>query len=626
MNDALADEDWKTKYEEVMETLQETEQELQDFQVSSRELEEELAKELELAEKAKEDMQRKFDKAENEKDEWKSKFMSLQSTHTTTVNSLQRELEALRESNHLVKIQLRELEMGNDDLEHHERAVISSLEDLEQKYSKLLEEKILLEHELQDKAALEEGIQRVKDELRDAQTEISVLQEKLEKAPPMESPLSDRLGPDFNPPIPSPESLLQAPLPSDELRLTDLANAQPPTPPVESDLELEIITGQSALLRKAGFVSPPPGKSKNPSSPSASPSRLPGPTQRRPLTTSISAPNNAGMTSSIIRPTTQRSVSVSTTTSALAARSRGMQMVSDMRSRVKTLEQRIQNRVPRLRKLSTRASPLPVSKEPRSSSEKEKDGSDPGWVFVKDNPRVESRSSTSSKERVASPPPPSAFRVGGLAGSGLRPPSRAGNRPKSVTPMTSQLYVGDPGLSRSSSSNPNIRPKSNLSPFPTNNNDAMIRPVTPTMIPVPGGSDALKRSVYGHRSSLGTLASLQPQPSGANAATIPANTQSTTVRAKSTSGSMPSRPPLPSMLPSPRKSPPTRATNTTNVTAGRSSIEDHQDPLQRPGSHLGMSSRTALSSSKIGRPSSLTASATTGRSSSDTRQRNYHPQ
>ena len=47
--------------------------------------------------------------------------MSLQSTHTTTVNSLQRELEALRESYRLVKIQLRDLEMGNDDLERHER-------------------------------------------------------------------------------------------------------------------------------------------------------------------------------------------------------------------------------------------------------------------------------------------------------------------------------------------------------------------------------------------------------------------------------------------------------------------------------------------------------------------------
>ena len=56
--------------------------------------------------------------------------------------------------------------MGNDDLERNERAVSSSLADIESKYSRALEEKILLEHELLDKASLEEETQRLKDELR----------------------------------------------------------------------------------------------------------------------------------------------------------------------------------------------------------------------------------------------------------------------------------------------------------------------------------------------------------------------------------------------------------------------------------------------------------------------------
>ena len=56
--------------------------------------------------------------------------------------------------------------MGNDDLERNERAVSSSLADIESKYSRALEEKILLEHELLDKANLEEECQRLKDELR----------------------------------------------------------------------------------------------------------------------------------------------------------------------------------------------------------------------------------------------------------------------------------------------------------------------------------------------------------------------------------------------------------------------------------------------------------------------------
>jgi hypothetical protein len=54
-----------------------------------------------------------------------NKFMNLQTTHTKTVTSLQRELEALRESLKITKIQLRDLEMGNDDLERHERYVFA---------------------------------------------------------------------------------------------------------------------------------------------------------------------------------------------------------------------------------------------------------------------------------------------------------------------------------------------------------------------------------------------------------------------------------------------------------------------------------------------------------------------
>lgn len=96
----------------------------------------------------------------------KSKFMSLQTTHNTTTTSLQRELDKMRKDYQQLKVQLRELEMGNDDLERNERAVSSSLADMEAKYSRVLEEKILLEQELLEKVSLEESTQRLKDELR----------------------------------------------------------------------------------------------------------------------------------------------------------------------------------------------------------------------------------------------------------------------------------------------------------------------------------------------------------------------------------------------------------------------------------------------------------------------------
>ena len=95
-----------------------------------------------------------------------SKFLNLQTTHNTTTTSLQRELDKLRQEHQQLKVQLRELELGNDDLERNERAVSSSLADMEAKYSRALEEKILLEHELLEKAKLEEENQRLKDELR----------------------------------------------------------------------------------------------------------------------------------------------------------------------------------------------------------------------------------------------------------------------------------------------------------------------------------------------------------------------------------------------------------------------------------------------------------------------------
>lgn len=99
---------------------------------------------------------------------FQSKFMSLQTTHNTTSTSLQRELDTLRAEHQKIKVQLRELEMGNDDLERNERAISSSLADVEGKYARALEEKILLEHELLDKANVEEECQRLKDELRGA--------------------------------------------------------------------------------------------------------------------------------------------------------------------------------------------------------------------------------------------------------------------------------------------------------------------------------------------------------------------------------------------------------------------------------------------------------------------------
>lgn len=58
------------------------------------------------------------------------------------------------------------LEQGNDDLEREHRNAHSSFLDIESKYNRLVEEKVLLEEELRMKTALVDEVQRMKDVVR----------------------------------------------------------------------------------------------------------------------------------------------------------------------------------------------------------------------------------------------------------------------------------------------------------------------------------------------------------------------------------------------------------------------------------------------------------------------------
>jgi hypothetical protein len=328
--------------------LSETRAELDDFHHASKELEAELEAELQRTEKAQQDLRVKVAKAESERDDWKSKFISLQTTHNTITASLQRELDKLRQEHQAVKVQLRELEMGNDDLERTERAVSSTLADIEAKYTRALEEKILLEHEMLDKANVEEQCQRLRDELRDANAEISHLRDQLavRASVASSSGSSNASIPSF-PRIPGPsaEDLLSTPAPPDlqlseldpstEIRLDTPLSEDEATPRKPASTSAH--KGPALHLQRAGSAaaqSTPPTVSSIPRSrtiPSYSSPRTP--------------------TSPSKRPTAARNPSTMSTssTTSTASKSRGVQMVSEMRARVKNLEQKIHTRVPRLR-------------------------------------------------------------------------------------------------------------------------------------------------------------------------------------------------------------------------------------------------------------------------------------
>ncbi|KAF9069163.1 hypothetical protein BDP27DRAFT_1326106 [Rhodocollybia butyracea] len=589
--------------------LAETRAELDDFHHASKELEAELESELQRTEKAQQDLRVKVARAETERDDWKSKFISLQTTHNTITASLQRELDRLRQEHQTVKVQLRELEMGNDDLERTERAVSSTLADVEGKYSRALEEKILLEHELLDKANVEEQCQRLRDELRDANAEISHLKDQLTtRASSNDSSQSIRTSfPRMS--VPSLEDLLNTPPPPD-LQLSELdpsTEALPDTNFSEDEAtprkmgSASVHKGQSVLLQRAGFQpaqSTPPNGASIPRSrtiPSYSSPRTPtSPTKRPPVARNPST------------------MSTNSTTST-ASRSRGVQMVSEMRARVKNLEQKIHTRVPRLRMgsmsgrpnanalaASSMGSPTmsigprnvlgrtswenPLSNRRSSDSkrstdtesEKSKKGSGgdaSGWVLIMED------SPSPPKERRRASSPKRTFKPAASTSSSPTFGSKGGSL------FQSTISTGNTGIKR---------PQSRLSggstatttsiPTPTS------RPATPTFLPLPTSNSS---SMLGQKRSTG-----------------PGNTPYSFQSKRSSLGSSTAAMPPPGFtgIRSGSSTPSDNGKVLPQLPGGHSNVTIRNHPTKLPPSN----SSSLLAQSRIGRPSASRRKSTEG--------------
>ncbi|KAH9837086.1 uncharacterized protein C8Q71DRAFT_756756 [Rhodofomes roseus] len=563
--------DWKAKYMEVADMLAETRAELDDFHGSSKELEEELERELERTEKAQQDLKVKVARAEHERDEWKSKFMSLQTTHNMTTTSLQRELDTLRGEHQKIKVQLRELEMGNDDLERNERAISSSLADVESKYGRVLEEKILLEHELMDKANVEEECQRLKDELRDANEEINIMKDQLAAAqsrPPTmtDTESSARSVTSTAPSSISDDNLLSVAAPSD-LCLADLS------PDSETSARETKETPKYATPRPIrsptipGYTpSPLLHRSTYKVSRLATPPTSSSPSMARSSTVpSLSTPSRLPPRTPVPRPTASRNVSSFSSTSTSSgvpgttSRSKGVQMVSEMRARVKVLEQKIHTRVPRLRMGSTisrttgmppppppkagpsfvSVSPAPSTSSTRSMSNDERlspskprrlsidserdrkrasGGDSSGWVLIMDDSPSPAKDKDKERKRASSPSAPSAFRP--LPATPHDSPSPTGipRAPSALSQSTMHTGIRRPQstVSEGRSSISTNATTSTASSIPTPSS----RPTTPTYLPLPtygGPGHGLKLSTglgsgpyQLKRSSLGAPARSSP--------------------------------------------------------------------------------------------------------------------
>ncbi|KAG6885450.1 hypothetical protein C0993_001530 [Termitomyces sp. T159_Od127] len=563
--------DWRAKYNEVCifnplfrlvsaslqvaDMLAETRAELDEFHHASKDLEAELENELQRTEKAQQELKVKAIRAESERDEWKSKFMSLQTNHNTTTASLQRELDKLRQDFQQAKIQLRDLEMGNDDLERTERAVSSSLADMEAKYSRALEEKILLEHELLEKASLEEDSQRLRDELRDANVEISILKDQvtsltnqLSKLPAETPSLQDS---QTNVLTPSNEDLLST-HPPPNLELDELSHSSDSLSSETSSIQFTpkgpaAVGGKSTLRR---VVLSPTTRIATPPHPRVTRSTtLPSLYTSSPrIATTRPAPKPINASTS------------TTSTSSTTSKSKGVQMVSEMRARVRNLEQKIHTRVPRLRMGSITArhnpNPLPFvspTSATTSSLSNKSSAVKAGWdSFTSRRSGESARSNDNGSEKNQkgnggdsagwvlimedSPSPPKEREKRRMLNSS---PSRGSNlsRPPTSATLTSPTLTSPQSNPFAQSVAPTTgarRPHSRLSagsstattnsiPTPTS------RPATPTFLPLPS------TGLYAHSSTAGitglklTAGSGAPIPSnqkkrsslGASTATAP---------------------------------------------------------------------------------------------------------
>ncbi|EJT49946.1 ER to golgi family transport-related protein [Trichosporon asahii var. asahii CBS 2479] len=337
---------------------------------SSRELEQELEKELEATEAKQQELKDRIHRLEKEKDEWRTKSVQQQKQHSSTVSAMQREMDNLRTERDKTLVALRDLEMGNDELERNERVAVSSLLDMEIKYNRAIEEKTLLEQEIIVKQDVEEENQRLKDECRDANNEISILRDQLARAtvptpPASNSPMS---------PMPENAEASQSRAPSAASRSETDSPAPSDKSTATQRSEKSLAAGPRRSLQSPS-VTP---RARTTASPRVARTAIPAlsPATKR----STSSPANSAIPA-LSRSTATRNLAGSTTTSATAKRlgyqpspgtaravsnvnngtnqpkTKGFQLLHNLQARMRATDDRLNTRVSK-RNVSTPGSTI----------------------------------------------------------------------------------------------------------------------------------------------------------------------------------------------------------------------------------------------------------------------------
>lgn len=166
---------------QLRQALQTSQTMMEEYRAESHDYEEELEHTLEMMESQNKELRGLVSTLQGELDQWKAKYQNERFELSKTNENLHRQVTKLTEELNATRTQYRLMEQENDDLERSTREQSSGYKDLEQRVVVLVERNSALEHEAEQKAKLVVAIQRLKDELQDAQLEIGVLKKKNEE-------------------------------------------------------------------------------------------------------------------------------------------------------------------------------------------------------------------------------------------------------------------------------------------------------------------------------------------------------------------------------------------------------------------------------------------------------------
>ncbi|OXM77478.1 hypothetical protein C364_05040 [Cryptococcus neoformans Bt63] len=503
---------YREKYRQALDMLTDTRTELEEFQQSSKELEDEMEQELAANDKQRTDLRERIKRLDAEKEEWRTKHIALQKMYSSTTSAMQREMDNLRSERDRTLVALRDLEMGNDELERNERVAVSSLLDLESKYNRAIEEKTLLEQDLAQKDELEAETQRLKDELREANEEISILKDQLARA--IATPPSS---------VSTSSPIHDATCDLSRIHLSDDINASPLPPPVPSKNKSITPEGHSPKrgLSRSGTMSSIPVASPStkrfsqqiPHSPSFS--TLSRSTTSRNLAAAAGTPGSPALArsrSGIPQASPARGTVLA---SHQQTKSRGFKLLHDLQARLKATDDKLGGaKVPR-RNVSNPASVFGVGRRVTSTTSttsstttapapharvtalakdhnttptaqsQQFPGSgimSPGWVLVGEGEGEDTPTGPWSMTLPAEPNSPldPTFRSSSTTSNrslpsrpGIPSPLASGSA-RSITSSTAQRQAGQ-------------RPSSRLG-LKASRRESEGRPLSPSMIPVPSFS------------------------------------------------------------------------------------------------------------------------------------------